>query len=238
MVINLLSSPRNVSTALMYSFAQRNDTKVIDEPYYSYYLKYSGADHPGREEIIESLPPSANEVHNLILSEESKSTHLFVKSMAHHMVGFDTTILEGFTNIFLIRNPHQLIASFAKVIPNPTMTDIGLSRQVELYETIESSHSKTPVVLDSGELLKDPEKILKSMCEAIEILFDERMLQWPAGARAEDGVWAKYWYENVHKSTGFSTQKTSSRDLPDHCYALYEEAKPYYQTLFQHAIKA
>ena len=48
--ICLWSCPRNVSTALMYSFAQRRDTKVFDEPLYAHYLSESKANHPGREE--------------------------------------------------------------------------------------------------------------------------------------------------------------------------------------------
>ena len=46
--ICLWSGPRNVSTALMYSFAQRNDVRVVDEPLYGHYLKVTGAQHRGR----------------------------------------------------------------------------------------------------------------------------------------------------------------------------------------------
>jgi hypothetical protein len=46
--ICLWSGPRNVSTALMYSFAQNEAVAVIDEPLYGHYLRVTGADHPGR----------------------------------------------------------------------------------------------------------------------------------------------------------------------------------------------
>ena len=54
--ICLWSGPRNVSTAMMYSFAQRDDTLVVDETLYSFYLCNSKAKdcHPGASEIIAS----------------------------------------------------------------------------------------------------------------------------------------------------------------------------------------
>ena len=48
------SGPRNVSTALMYSFAQRADARVVDEPLYAHYLRVTGSAHPDREAILAS----------------------------------------------------------------------------------------------------------------------------------------------------------------------------------------
>src|ERR687883_192922 len=45
--LSVWSGPRNVSTALMYSFRQRPDTLVVDEPLYGHYLRVTSADHPG-----------------------------------------------------------------------------------------------------------------------------------------------------------------------------------------------
>ena len=53
-VICLWSGPRNVSTALMYSFAQLDDIDVVDEPLYAHYLRGSGRDHPGRDDVLAS----------------------------------------------------------------------------------------------------------------------------------------------------------------------------------------
>ena len=50
--IAMWSGPRNLSTALMRSFGSRPDTAVSDEPFYAHYLKATGIDHPGREEIL------------------------------------------------------------------------------------------------------------------------------------------------------------------------------------------
>lgn len=237
MIINLISSPRNISTAFMYSFAQREDTTVVDEPFYAYYLQKTGIWHPGREETLASMPSELPLVLEGIQQQAQTAEVLFLKNMAHHLIEMDVSFLTKMTNLFLIRNPKQLIASFAQVIEHPTMQDIGAKRQQELYQYLLDSGQKA-IVLDSGELLKNPEKVVRQTCEALGISFSLNMLQWKAGARPEDGAWATHWYKNVHASTGFQKQKTSERTLPAHCTALYEAAKPYYDTLFEQSIKA
>lgn len=221
----------------MYSFSQRKETKVVDEPYYAYYLEHSGADHPGREQTLTSQSTDIVKVNQNILDLSASYQNVFLKGMAHHMVGANFDFLQKWVNVFLIREPRQLIASFAQVIPNPKMEDIGAQRQYELFERL-STEAKKPVVVDSGELLKDPAKVLNQLCSALEIPFDPSMLEWEAGPIEEDGVWSEYWYHNVHRSTGFSKQKTSSRELPASCEPLYRQALPYYQKLYEHSIKA
>lgn len=235
--INLISGPRNISTALMYSFAQRSDTTVVDEPFYAYYLVKTGADHPGREETIRSMDTDAEKIANTLLGY-GNAPLLFIKSMAHHYVGIPDEFLFGVSNIFLIRDPQLLIASFAKVIKHPTMQDIGLKREWELFQRLWEEEGHPPTVLDSREVLKDPEAVLSRLCQLLNIPFEKAMLSWPAGPTKEDGIWAKYWYKSVHSSTGFRTEPGSVNALPAHCQSLYEEALPYYQQLVQYSIKA
>lgn len=237
MVINLLSSPRNISTALMYSFAQRKDTNVLDEPYYGYYLSKSNADHPGKDEIIASMSNSVSGCLETIKRAEEVAEIVFVKNMAHHLIEMDISFLKAFTNVFLIRDPKQLIASFAEVIPDPAMSDIGLLRQVELFEYLKKEGTTPPIVIDSNDILKNPESTLSQTCAAIGIPFSKRMLSWPAGEIHDEVPWIKYWYDNVLKSTGFGKQKTSERPLPENCKSLYLESIPLYQKLSEYAIK-
>lgn len=234
--LNLISSPRNISTALMYSFAQRADTAVVDEPFYAYYLSIRKVDHPGRNEIIGSQPTDPGEVVRNLLEWEEKPV-LFIKNMAHHLIDIDPLFYNEVTNILLIRNPRQLIASFAQVIPEPTLYDIGVQKQFDLFKEISKSGT-APVVLDSGELMKDPRTVLTAFCATVDIPFEERMLGWEPGPRPEDGVWARHWYANVHRSSGFQVQQTSKRPLPEHLIPLAEEALPLYQALYDHSIKA
>lgn len=234
--INLLSSPRNISTALMYSFANRPDTEVVDEPLYAYYLSHTGKKHPAWEEIIASQLTNSQKVLEALKSNRTRDV-LFIKNMAHHYIDIDSENLEGFKNVFLIRNPYQLIASFAQVIEHPEMLDIGVKKQFELFDYLRAKN-ENPIVLDSNQILQNPKKVLGELCEKLEISDSEEMYNWPAGAIEADGVWAKYWYKNVHNSTGFSPQKTSQRILPDHLKPLYLEAKEYYEEMFKHSIKA
>ncbi len=235
--ICLWSSPRNISTALMYSFAQRSDTLVIDEPLYAHYLYKTNADHPGRDEVIESMEKDGETVvRDVILAEYSESV-IFMKQMTHHFIELDESFLEKVINVFLIRNPKQLISSLAQVIPEVTMRDTGIKRQYELFHEL-NGRGLTPIVIDSGEILKNPESALRQLCAAIGIPFQNKMLQWKAAPRKEDGVWAKYWYENVYQSTGFEKQKTSERTLPENLKSLYEECLPYYTELLKHSIKS
>ncbi|MEQ8473847.1 MAG: sulfotransferase family protein [Marinoscillum sp.] len=234
MVINLISSPRNISTALMYSFANRADTKVMDEPFYAYYLNLTGADHPGKAEIIASQPTSVEGVIKWISEMESKHEIVFIKNMAHHLIQMDTGFLSNYKNAFLIRHPKQLISSFSKVIETPKMSDIGIERQQELFTIL---GGKSPV-LDSNEVLKNPSRVLSHFCASLSIPFDLDMLAWPAGPIKEDGIWAKYWYDNVHASSGFSKKTTKETSFPDHCQELYKQSLPYFEQMFAKAIKA
>ena len=222
----------------MYSFANRPDTKVIDEPYYAYYLNLTGKPHPGFDEIIESQNTNIKEAFNeLVNIENTAYKNLFIKNMAKHFIDLDYNFIEPFTNVILIRNPYQLIASYASIVPNPSMEDIGAKRQFNIYKELEKNNREI-IVLDSGEVLKDPEKVLKSLCQKLQIPFLPEMIRWPKGPRKEDGIWAKYWYKNVHNSTGFQKQKSSERELGESLMELYSESKEYYDILFNHAIKA
>jgi hypothetical protein len=221
----------------MYSFAQRSDTRVVDEPFYGHYLKVRpDVDHPGKEEIQASMSSDAAEVVEKIIMANDDTPVLFLKDMAHHLIEMNLDFMLPLTNLFLIRNPHQLIASIGQVMRQPTMEDIGSQKQYELFHWLREK-GRQPLVLDSGDLLKDQEGIMRKLCEALDIPFDAAMLQWKAGPRPEDGAWAPYWYANVHRSTGFSRQPTSKRPLPQHLITLYEEARPYYEALYEHAIK-
>lgn len=231
--INCISGPRNISTAIMYSFAQRSDTQVVDEPYYGCYLNQNDSEHPDRNEIIASMSADSNAVNKTLIEFDEKPV-LFIKNMAHHIVDFQLEVLSRFKNVFLIRDPYPLIASFAQVMPNPTIKDIGLKDEYELYNKLNDPNA---IIIDSGELLNDPQEIIRKLCQLLEINFDINMLSWKAGGIKEDGVWAKHWYKNVHQSTGFSKQPTSDRQLPAHCEELYKEAKPYYDMLYSKSIK-
>ena len=234
-IINLISGPRNISTALMYSFGQRPDTTVFDEPFYAIYLKKTGVNHPGREEVLQCQSDNEQEVRAMIAA--SSTPVVFVKNMAHHMEVLQEPVIPDSVNLFLIRNPKQIIASYAQVIQSPVMRDIGIEYQYQLFQKLKAEKKKT-ILIDSGLILENPDAVLKKVCEQCGIEFDPSMLHWESGPKAFDGVWAKHWYSNVHNSIGFEKQKTSERPLPDSLKPLCVQANSYYEKLLPICLKA
>lgn len=233
--ICLWSCPRNLSTALMYAFAQREDTKVFDEPLYAHYLKVSGVKHPAREQVLEALENDGNKVVKEVILQESDKL-LFHKLMTHFLIGIDTEFLSEVINIIFIRNPEEIITSYSKVIPNPSMNDIGVKQQYELFLDLERRGIE-PIVFDSKYLLKNPELMLNRLCKILDVSFDKKMLEWKKGARIEDGVWAKYWYENIHNSTGFLPYAKKAITLTGSNAELAEECLTYYKFLTAKSIQ-
>lgn len=229
--ISLWSGPRNISTALMYSFAQRKDTKVFDEPLYGYYLRSSDAKsyHPGAEETMASMENDGMKVVDMMLKNSEKPV-LFYKNMTHHLLDLDLEFMSGLTNIILTRDPKEMLPSFAKVIKYPSMQDVGYKRHIDLLNMFEQKHIKY-VVLDGKNVLLNPKSVLTKLCQYIGIPFDSNMLSWTPSKRPEDGVWAKYWYDNVHKSSGFSEYRPKREPFPEYLLPLLEECKPYYDQL-------
>jgi hypothetical protein len=242
-LIQLWSGPRNISTALMYSFAQRDDTRVVDEPLYAHYLRVSGARHPGRDQVLAAQDNDGRRVIDAMLGDDFGRPTVFFKQMTHHLVEFDDDDLLRLLgdvrtrNVLLVRDPRAVLISYSKVIEQPTLDDIGIRRSFELYQWLAEEHLPC-LVLDSADVLRNPSGTLAALCAALELPFDDAMLHWQAGARPEDGVWAKHWYGHVHRSTGFAAGNAGGGELSAELAALYDEARPYYDFLAQHALKA
>ena len=233
--LNLIAGPRNISTALMYSFAQRTDTAVLDEPFYACYLHITGLNHPGKDEVLKSQSIYAEEVSKSVFANRSKPI-LFIKNMAHHLEVMEQSFLEKVTNIFLIRDPKQILASYAQVIETPNLRDIGIEYQFNLFHRLKAQ-GQDPIIMDSNLVLENPASVLKQVCDRIGISFSTDMLRWPAGPKPYDGIWAKHWYSNVHKSSGFEKQATSNRPLPAHLHRQNEIAQYYYTELVPFSVQ-
>jgi hypothetical protein len=207
--IAMWSGPRTLSTALMRAFENRPDTVVIDEPLYGFYLDRTQISHPGREEILRSMPLDAAAVIEHLTSEvlPPGKTVFYQKHMTHHLLPeVDRGALGRLRHAFLIREPRRLLASYAKVRATPTLADLGLAQQVEIFRMFGGP------VIDAADLAARPGAALTALCEALGIPFDPAMLAWPAGPRPTDGVWAKYWYARVWRSTGFATNEHARGD--------------------------
>ena len=232
------SGPRTISTALMYSFAQRRDTTVVDEPLYAHYLRVTPADayHPGARQVMASMETDGERVvRDVILGEYDTPVVLF-KQMTHHLVDIDTGFLDRTVNVVLTRDPHDMLRSYAAVVHTPSALDTGYPQNAALWRSLtERGHS--PVVVDSTTTLGDPESVLRQLCARIGIDFDDSMLSWEAGPRPEDGVWAPHWYASVHRSTGFGPPRRHTDPFPDRLRPLLEECLPHYRMLAEVALR-
>jgi len=231
--IAMWSGPRTVSTALMRSWENRPDTAVVDEPLYAFYLDRTGIDHPAREQVIASQPTSWRAVIGELTAGPPPPgvTVCYAKHMTHHLLPeVDRDALAPLRHAFLIRDPRELLASYARVRATPTLDDLGLWQQAEIFDRFGGP------VIDSRDLLDRPEAVLRALCAALGVPFCPAMLSWPAGPRDTDGVWAPYWYDSVWRSTGFGRYRPPGTALPPPLARLAEQCQPYYQQLYTHRL--
>ena len=232
MKIAMWSGPRSLSTAMMYAFGNRPDCAVVDEPFYAAYLSMTGLDHPMRDKIMASQPQDPDAVIRSLVGDVPDGKAVFYqKHMAQHMIlGMPRGWIKDCVNVFLIRHPARVIASYAAKRENPTLDDIGFRQQAELYDEVCVSGGE-PVVIDSHDIRENPRNMLKKLCDTIGLAFDPAMLSWPSGGHKDDGVWASHWYAAVWHSTGFDNAEGPLPEVPDALQDVLAEAMPYYEKL-------
>lgn len=235
-LVNIWSGPRNVSTALMYAFRERADTTVVDEPLYASWLaRHPDADHPGREDVLTSQPTDAAAVVDRLLGDDWPTPVVVAKQMAAHLDGLDRGWLDRAANVVLVRPPEPVIASYTEQVAEVTVDRLGYPVQAWLVER-DLAAGRRPIVLETSRLLDDPAGVLARCCGLLDLDFDEAMLSWAAGPKPEDGVWAPYWYERTHASTGFGRPRQRELHLTDAQAAVATEARPLYDRIAAHAL--
>lgn len=236
MKIAMWSGPRNISTAMMRSWENRSDTMVVDEPLYGPYLHHSGKQHPGYAEVIASQGQDWQPIiEQLTAPLPASSAIYYQKHMSHHLL--DEMPLDWvleLNNVFLIRDPKEVLASYVRKNPEVSAVDLGFPQQHRLFEFIASKTGKTPVVIDSRDVLADPEGQLKKLCQNLGVSFEKNMLSWPKGYRDSDGVWAKHWYNRVIESTGFGPYRPKDIQLSAEQQRIVDACEPHYAFLKVH----
>ena len=130
--IALWSGPRNISTAMMYSFGNRKDTTIVDEPLFGYFLKHTGAWRPSRDEVLSSMEQDPSKVIKELSNPNIENPVYFMKHMVNHLIDLDWSVLKNFKNILLTRDPKDMLLSYYKYMENPTMLDTGYQIQLEI----------------------------------------------------------------------------------------------------------
>lgn len=236
--VGMWSGPRNISTAMMRSFENRPDTVVVDEPLYAAYLVRTGIDHPSREEVIASQPSDVKAaVAGLFAPLPPGRTVHYAKHMAHHVFpDMDLGWTLDVRNVLLIRDPAVVVASYVRSREVCEPEDIGLPQQGWLLALWDEQSLEVPI-LDAGDFLRAPEPHLRWLCDWLGIPFTNRMLSWPPGPRASDGVWAPHWYASVRASTGFEARPARKTNLSDHDAAVAEACRPIYESLHSRRVR-
>jgi hypothetical protein len=238
--IAMWSGPRNVSTALMRSFGNRNDSVVIDEPFYAHYLRHTGLNHPGREEVLAHQDNDWQRVAQALHEPLSAGVRVFYqKHMSHHLLpNMGRDWLQGLQHAFLLRDPADMLRSLDQKLAHIRPEDTGLPQQVEIFDRVRATTGQIPPVIDAADLLEDPRALLSALCDRLGIDFQPSMLRWPPGRRTTDGIWAKYWYDQVERSTGFVRSAPSRGELPAALLAVERTVRPMYDFLRAHALRA
>ena len=235
MKIAMWSGPRNLSTAMMYSFAARGDFDVWDEPFYAAYLKATGIGHPMADEIIATHDCDPASVADKLAAPSER--HFYGKQMTLHMIeGIPRGWIKGHVNVFLTRDPVRVVASYAAKRENPVLDDLGYRQQAELFDEVADRLGAAPPVLDSDDIRRAPEATLRRLCDQIGLNFTDKMLTWPAGPKPYDGIWASHWYGAVHRSTGFDAPDTAPLALSPKLARLAEAARPFHERLLAHVL--
>jgi len=233
------SGPRNISTAMMRSWGNRDDCYVCDEPLYAHYLKHTGLEHPGASEVIEHHEPDWPRVVDWLTGPVPDGRAVFYqKHMTHHLlphIGRDW--LDALTHVFLIREPREMITSYLVRRETMTLADTGLPQQLEIFERMTRKLGEAPPVIDSRDVLEDPAAILAALCDRLGLPFTRKMLSWPAGRRDTDGVWARHWYDAVEASTGFQAYKPKKDAVPDDHRELQRACDEIYEQLHAHRLR-
>jgi len=231
--IAMWSGPRNISTAMMRAWEHRGDCAVSDEPLYAAFLAATGLDHPGRDQVVAAGETDPRRVVTALLGPVPGAKPLwYQKHMAHHLLpDMARDWIVKLSNVLLIRDPTEVVASYVKSRANVTPEDIGLPQQVELYDEITAATGTPPPVIDSGDFLRAPEAHLRALCGWLGVEFSDRMLRWPTGKRASDGIWAPYWYAAVEASTGFEPWRPREARLEGQAARVAEACLPFYRRL-------
>jgi hypothetical protein len=234
--IAMWSGPRNISTAMMRAWENREDCAVSDEPLYAAYLANTGLDHPGRDEVIAAGDTDWRRVVDALLGPSPGGAPIwYQKHMSHHLSAeMDLDWVLALRNVFLIRDPSEVVASYLKSRATVAPDDIGLPQQARLFDFLRERTGETPTVIDAGDFLRAPEAHLRALCAELGIDFTPRMLSWPAGPRDSDGVWAPYWYDAVWASTGFEPWRAREMALSGEAAGVAAVCRPIYDTLRVH----
>lgn len=235
--IALWSGPRDIATGMLYSFAQRDDATVSDEPLFGYYLGFSGIEIPFRKQVLEKMEIDPVKIIDMLVNCDLNKEILFIKNKSDQAVGLQWDFMTSFDNVFLISHPKRMILSNDQEKEEQQLLDTCYEVQYhQILYLIQLGIE--PIVIDSDDLIKNPDVILSSMCAKLGIPFQSKMLKWEKSEKEVESLPSRNWCKNMHNTSSFKDVDQLSGKLSIQQEELLEECLPFYERIQKYAIKA
>ena len=249
----LWTTPRSSSSVFERSVRELSKVKVMYEPHQDAFffgpertLKNIYDIDKLTDKLIKYASYTYDYVDQRLLAKYEGSNAVFVKNMAFFIPKERySKYVEGnfstFKHSFLIRNPREAILSFWKVCMKNGFTFLVRDAYSKLYELFQflQNTGRPITVIDSVDLLENPESIMQQYCMETGLPYDKQMLTWSPGIVQD---WAEYihyedWHWNAMYSSGFNkgirkdTIKDSSFEVPPIVEEEIQKAMPFYETM-------
>ena len=240
-ILALWATPRSTSTAFEWMMRQRGDFLVEHEPFGEGF--YYGEDRRSRRDADVPARPGLDyaSVWRSLRAQAARQP-LFIKEFPHYIRDrSDADFLSHFRHSFLIRDPAKSLPGIFHKWPDFTLEETGYVEQHALFERITELDGRAPPVMESGDLLRQPEAMVKAYCAAVDIPFIAEALTWDPGTRKEVSWYdGGSWHGHLRQSRGFEARETShyvSIDADPHLKRSYEACRPHYEALYAHRLR-
>lgn len=227
-VYALWSAARSRSTAFFRSMLARQDLLALHEP-------LEGLVYIGPLEIESEHFESPQPLIDWLL--DSATQPVFMKETVSRPVVEAVVANERFLaeaqHAFLIRRPEEIAASFWALEGDMRIYDTGVEALHELYLAVREAGGHQPVVIDSEDLVTQPEATMRAYSAAAGLEFLEHALSWDEGVQPQWQRTAR-WHEDASASTGFFRPAQPDRhSLESHpeVVRFAERHRPFYEKL-------
>lgn len=243
-IVALWAVPRSTSTAFEWMMRQRGDMDCLHEP-------FGEAWYQGEDPLWQRFCPGDKTTPGLTLSSvwediqrRAAAGPVFLKDFPHYINHMWTPeFLSHFTHAFLIRDPAKTISSMYDKWPDFHEGEVGFPEQRALFDLLTAlSNGTPPPVIDSDDLLEDPEQMTRKFCDSVGIPFIQDALSWEPGGDPSAHSWwdGGSFHANLAKSTGLKPQArkyVEISDAPARVQQVHRRMKPHYDHLYQHRIR-
>ncbi|MEL7034966.1 MAG: hypothetical protein AAFO04_05020 [Cyanobacteria bacterium J06592_8] len=249
--IAMWTAPRSRSTLISRAFEQLDECWLIDEPFYAPYALTHDYGEPERELVLELCDTNYQNVIRKITGELPKDKSFsFQKQISKHALPkFGREWLLNLHNFFLIRNPKEVILSYQKILHDffrkdrkINQHDVGIHYLSNIFREVKAILGKPPLVIDSTDLIKNPARGLKLLCnDHLGVTFSDKMLTWEPGLKNSNlfftgdlFTYAEVWYSQVSNSQGFKPYKESEVEFPEELLPLLNDCEVVYKEMYQY----